>query len=240
MKYILKAFLFAPLLAFAFAEEKESPVRRLRRQLQVAAKNFGRKHSGNLGLCEGDCDTNAECRGDLVCFQRNAGDNVPGCSLTSSQRSSRADFCVVARQSGTPRPPTPAASPVRPPAPVASPVAAVRAPTSSGGTTAVYVGNDNVSNLGLCQGDCDTNQDCAPGLRCHQRSRGQAAPGCNLGQSLMNSDNDFCVRETSTSGGSTNTGGSTSSGGSGSTGNSFALKLYWEAGKKNMFSARKG
>lgn len=118
MKFILKTFIVAPLLAFVLASEKESPVRRLRRKLQVAAKNFGRNHSGNLGLCEGDCNTNAECRGDLVCLQRDAGDSAPGCNLSSSQRNSRVDFCVA--RGGASNPPSPVAAPVRAP------------PTSSG------------------------------------------------------------------------------------------------------------
>lgn len=214
MKLILKAFLFVPLLAFALAnEEKESSVKRLRRKLQVATKNLG-QNQNNLGLCEGHCTTDAQCRGDLVCVRRLAGDAAPGCALSERHRNSRVNFCVARRQGGTAR------------APVAAPV---RAPATSGSRTAVYVGNDDVSNLGLCQGDCDRDRDCAPGLRCHQRSRGQGSPGCTLSQALMNSDNDFCVSDTSTSSG----GGSTSNNGSiNSHKDVFALKLYWEAGKR--------
>ena len=33
--------------------------------------------------CEGDCDTNSDCAGDLQCFQRDAdSDVVPGCATT--------------------------------------------------------------------------------------------------------------------------------------------------------------
>lgn len=32
-----------------------------------------------LGRCEGDCDNNGDCEGDLICFQRNENDEVPGC-----------------------------------------------------------------------------------------------------------------------------------------------------------------
>lgn len=33
-----------------------------------------------LGLCEGDCDRDSECEGDLVCFQRNDLTPIPGCA----------------------------------------------------------------------------------------------------------------------------------------------------------------
>ena len=36
--------------------------------------------AGQLGRCEGDCDTDSGCQGDLKCFQRDASENVPGCS----------------------------------------------------------------------------------------------------------------------------------------------------------------
>ena len=32
-----------------------------------------------MGVCEGDCDNNSECAGDLYCFQRSANEVVPGC-----------------------------------------------------------------------------------------------------------------------------------------------------------------
>ena len=35
----------------------------------------------NLGLCQGDCDNDEDCVGDLECFQRDSGSQtpVPGC-----------------------------------------------------------------------------------------------------------------------------------------------------------------
>jgi len=44
-----------------------------------------------LGECEGDCDTDYECEGHLVCFQRDGGERVPGCEGNSR---SRTDFCA--------------------------------------------------------------------------------------------------------------------------------------------------
>jgi hypothetical protein len=46
-------------------------------------------------------------------------------------------------------------------------------------------------------GDCDSNDDCAPGLYCHQRRPYGNAPGCTGGD-LDPSSNDFCVWNAST------------------------------------------
>lgn len=35
--------------------------------------------ANKCGSCEGDCDTNDDCDGDLICFQRDPGDDIPGC-----------------------------------------------------------------------------------------------------------------------------------------------------------------
>jgi hypothetical protein len=32
-----------------------------------------------MEACQGDCDRDADCKGDLKCFQRNAQQQVPGC-----------------------------------------------------------------------------------------------------------------------------------------------------------------
>eukprot|EP00931_Biecheleriopsis_adriatica_P060751 TRINITY_DN36495_c0_g1_i1.p1 TRINITY_DN36495_c0_g1~~TRINITY_DN36495_c0_g1_i1.p1 ORF type:complete len:2641 (-),score=486.46 TRINITY_DN36495_c0_g1_i1:92-6985(-) len=51
---------------------------------------------GNLPLrkmiqCEGDCDTDDDCEGSLVCFQRDGSEAIPGCEGSAS---SSTDFCV--------------------------------------------------------------------------------------------------------------------------------------------------
>jgi hypothetical protein len=43
-----------------------------------------------LGVCQGDCDNDAQCEGNLKCMQRNGNEPVPGCSGTA--RSTR-DYC---------------------------------------------------------------------------------------------------------------------------------------------------
>ena len=43
--------------------------------------------------CTGDCDTNNDCAGDLVCHQRDEYEPVPGCS-GGEQNDSKTDYCV--------------------------------------------------------------------------------------------------------------------------------------------------
>ena len=123
-----------------------------------------------LGRCQGDCDSNAECAGNLVCFQRDAGQAVPGCSGTLIESN---DYCV--RPVDIDGPPAPA-------------------PTPSG--TALNIVGDNGSPsskfpLGRCQGDCDSNAECAGDLVCFQRDAGQAVPGCS---GTPVESKDYCVR----------------------------------------------
>jgi len=37
-------------------------------------------NNGSCNACEGDCDSDAGCAGDLVCFLRDDFESVPGCS----------------------------------------------------------------------------------------------------------------------------------------------------------------
>ena len=43
-------------------------------------------HRGQLGECAGDCDSNEDCFGELVCYQQSgatdADNSVPGCPGT--------------------------------------------------------------------------------------------------------------------------------------------------------------
>eukprot|EP00808_Paulinella_micropora_P028586 g59653.t1 len=43
--------------------------------------------------CEGDCDSNLECKPDLVCFKRDAFDPVPGCSGLGDSQTWDMDVC---------------------------------------------------------------------------------------------------------------------------------------------------
>ncbi|CAJ1935046.1 unnamed protein product [Cylindrotheca closterium] len=56
----------------------------------------------------------------------------------------------------------------------------------------LVVVTDTASPLGLCEGDCDSNDDCADGLSCYQRSEFEFVPGCSGGLTDV-SRTDYCV-----------------------------------------------
>jgi hypothetical protein len=53
-------------------------------------------------------------------------------------------------------------------------------------------GSNPVDILGLCEGDCDIDEDCGEGLICFQREKNQAIPGCDGGLG-DNSRTDYCI-----------------------------------------------
>ena len=73
------------------ARKLRGVVRRLQPELVIYGNN-GDFSVYPLPLCGGECDTDTDCEGDLVCFQRNRGDPVPGCS--GNDFTSRGDYCI--------------------------------------------------------------------------------------------------------------------------------------------------
>ena len=66
-------------------------------------------------------------------------------------------------------------------------------PSSGGGTsctTPIRNRDNGGRNYGVCEGDCDSDADCQPGLRCVQLNSGNRVPGCS-GRSV--DDYDYCV-----------------------------------------------
>lgn len=154
------------------------------RMIDYIGNNGSPSSAFPLGLCEGDCDSDSECEGSLVCFQRNSYQGVPGC-LGGDRDSSATDYCTL--PSGEGPTPMPISRPV-----TASPISAPQ-PTLQ---EVERVGNDgspsSVFPLGECQGDCDDDDDCDYGLFCYQRSNNDAVPGC-AGGSSDRSDTDYCA-----------------------------------------------
>ena len=74
--------------------------------------------------------------------------------------------------------------------PTRSPSAPPKKRVSYGGTPPA-----SVFPLQLCEGDCDDDSDCAPGLVCFQRDPGMAVPGCLNGE-RDTSFTDYCVTDT--------------------------------------------
>jgi hypothetical protein len=50
--------------------------------------------SAPCSACQGDCDSDSDCAGDLRCFQRDTGEKVPGCVDSEGQPESY-DYCAV-------------------------------------------------------------------------------------------------------------------------------------------------
>ena len=81
-------------------------------------------------------------------------------------------------------------------APVTTTSAPVAAPTSSSLLPLAFVGNNgspsNTFPLARCQGDCDSDADCASGLTCFQRTYAPGVPGCS-GTAGFGSGIDYCI-----------------------------------------------
>ncbi len=57
--------------------------------------------NNKLKECEGDCDSDDHCEGDLKCFQRNRKEKVPGCRKGGSGDKWGHDYCYDDRRLGT-------------------------------------------------------------------------------------------------------------------------------------------
>jgi len=65
-------------------------------------QNIGNGHiNGYYGECQGDCDSNSDCFGDLVCFERSGYEPVPGCVGAGNNG---VDYCTAATPPPTPSP----------------------------------------------------------------------------------------------------------------------------------------
>lgn len=127
----------------------------------MIANNGVPAESYPLQVCHGDCDIDADCAVGLYCYQRSSNSGfVPGCEGSTDGDN---DYCISTIK-----------------------------PISS----SVYlsdVGDNGVPGdafpLQECQGDCDGDSDCAPGLLCLDRTGIQPIPGC-LGDGT--SGKDYC------------------------------------------------
>ena len=136
--------------------------------LRQVGNNGFPKSAFPLGLCEGDCDRNADCAGDLKCFQRSGTTRVPGCSGSGSPG---ADYCYKVEF---------------------KPEQEDQEKISE--TELQYVGNRafTAHSLGLCEGDCDSDIHCKYGLVCYQRgAQNKNVPGCK-GEAMYSFD--YCIK----------------------------------------------
>jgi len=112
-------------------------------------------HFIHCGKCEGNCDCDSDCVGDLRCAHRSLEQHeVPGCEFDTHApfywdlKMSSVNFCFK--------------------------------PTLKNGKKISYVGECGKEDYKCkkCQGDCDTDHDCASGLVCFHRNRFEKVPGC--------------------------------------------------------------
>jgi len=180
------------------SNKKETTGRRRLQRARVVGDNG--EGQWPLGICEGDCDSDEDCEDGLTCFQRGPGDPIPGCTDAPSHG---ADFCIDTTSSSTTS-------------------EKVRNSRNSNGddVRASIVGNDDDSwfPLGLCQGDCDSDDDCQDGLYCFQRNAGEDIPGC---RGIPDTASDFCVGQEDAGAGEEEERDESES---------FLLKMYWEEG----------
>lgn len=162
--------------------------------------------------CTGDCDSDDDCSGELMCFQRAMGDSsqVPGCEVGGLGDMPGGDYCFdpAHHVDGSPVvsattlvPTSTAKEPLYPTLqsmPIPSP------PTSSPAlvlSQLQYLGR-NVCNISApcqrCNGDCDSDDDCSGELICFQRSTGDSSqvPGCEVGGLGDITGGDYCFDPT--------------------------------------------
>jgi len=131
---------------------------------------------GTLGECEGDCDSDSDCEAGLRCWERDNSNQVPpGCLKGGNGDKGTGDYCVKATlvnrgNNGPDKHPTES--------------------RISPGDFTTFASQP----LGHCEGDCDTDDDCAEGLRCfNRRSSDQVPPGCKSGGKGDIGPHDYCV-----------------------------------------------
>ena len=149
-----------------FLEAKLGESHKVNRKLETREGGYLSKYP--LDQCQGDCDMDEHCKGNLICFQRRKHESVPGCQ-GGSEDTTPTDYCI------DPKYIVPDNSNIFP--------------------ELKYLGRNPVSHFPLqeCEGDCDTNSDCAAGLTCLQRRHKNSGslPGCRGRDDSMV---DYCVK----------------------------------------------
>lgn len=120
-----------------------------------------------LKKCQGDCDTDSDCKNGLSCYFRDLDSNSapPGCNGSPK---GKWDYCFEDKG------------------------AACSGQKNSNQIVNVSSRSQKQCVLQKCQGDCQTDDDCADGLMCLQRGSGtKLPPGCLSGS--PKSEWDYCV-----------------------------------------------
>jgi len=116
---------------------------------------------GKLQICQGDCDKDDDCPGSMQCFQRDGYTIPPGCD-SQDVGEEKWDYCYN---------------------PEALKFPALKDFGASPDTL------KKGKKLQMCEGDCDSDDDCEGGTTCYQRSGTPTVPGCS-GEGKK--DYDYC------------------------------------------------
>jgi len=140
---------------------------------------------GACGLCQGDCNSDADCKEGLFCFSRAQGEAtaVPGCVGGGMDDKPGMDYCYA---------------PFGPTTTTATTTTTTTTTTTMEWRPAWTIGYLDYARectveapCGACEGDCDGNAHCQEGLLCFSRGVGsvEPVPGCiGLGIGGM----DYC------------------------------------------------
>lgn len=134
-----------------------------------------------------DCDSDIDCAGDLICWQRSNGETKSGYDVTSIN--SDADVCIQPEALATAGPDSDEPTDDTPDVdPSGTPIKVI-----------TFVGKDSCTPQTPCQdaeSDCDQDADCEGGLVCWQRTSGESRDGYDASQ--IRDDADACVQPQST------------------------------------------
>jgi hypothetical protein len=114
------------------------------------------------GQCQGDCDRDTDCKKGLRCWQRNNKVPAHGCKSGGKGDVNGWDYCY-------------------------SPSV-----MHSKGVS----GCRSNAKCSKCQGDCDRDTDCKAGLKCFQRNDLRVIPGCKAGTVMDVRGYDYCYSQT--------------------------------------------
>jgi len=132
--------------------------------LTISGDNGRPSEAFPLKICEADCDSDADCEENSICFQRRGNEVVPGCVGNPVRER---DYCIL-RQ-----PPKVQLFP------------SLVTVGSNGSPQSAYP-------LSECEGSCLTDADCVGNLICLERSAGSIiVPGC---AGAAEGDIDYCIK----------------------------------------------
>lgn len=127
-----------------------------------------------LKMCQGDCDDDLDCEPGLICYERDKNQNVPGCEKGGTGIG-KEDYCAK---------------------PVANQLVLRAWPK---GGYPISGAEDRSEGLLECEGDCDSDEDCAGDLKCQQRDGLETVYGCEgvpRGENGVSSF-DYCYDDSS-------------------------------------------